>query len=316
MLSGHSAPAVVVIGVCLSCAACASSRSSTGTEGGSNAQGGMNAAGAGTGRGSGGGRTGDGGSDDVGHGGTGPADGKTAGASGDKGSSGAPDTGVVRPCEGLAVTAKGSAGLIDDFEDGDLLIPNDDGRHGTWGYGYSVEDTCPQESPLLVAHPVSGRSVDDASRFAMRVQEAGCAVLSQDVAFNVANRAFCPYDVTAYDGVYFRAVGAGVELTVKLGLTSTEPRSFGGDGTCDQDGTITHCWDSYQVRFTLSDEWALYSFKWGDLSQAGYGTATDFDPALVTQILFEGTSQAPVPMVDFSTDDIGFFQGEPPASPP
>jgi hypothetical protein len=124
-------------------------------------------------------------------------------------------------CLGKDVVAKGTPGLLDDFEDHNVGILANDGRLGAWFWGGANCTLGPV--PLAPQPPVSGTSSTDASKYAMRVTAAGCSQAALAVGFNENNTLKCGYDASAYDGVYFWAIGAGTQVLVGIGLRSTLP---------------------------------------------------------------------------------------------
>src|SRR5258708_4307870 len=112
-----------------------------------------------------------GGSSDGGAGGSSAGGGDLVGGGGIAvdGGGGAAATG---PCSGKSVVATGSPGLIDDFENDDMAILTNDGRFGLWGTGTTGCTVTP--TPLLPAAPVAGKTVNNASKYALHITVTGC----------------------------------------------------------------------------------------------------------------------------------------------
>ncbi len=252
-----------------------------------------------------------------------------AGLSGSGGGSGGGDAGSAGtvggsagaatsdPCSGKGVVATGSSGLIDDFEDGNVVLPAEDGRYGVWfltGAGCTFSPT-----KLAADAPVAGATVDNSSAYAVHINALECPPynFALGTVLNLKGGLNCAYDASAYDGLYFWAVGDGVQMEVGVGLRSVEPTNVGGDGTCAQDSANTGCWDRHIAKVTLTADWQLYSFAFSDLQQAGWGTAATWDPTIVADLVFLVSSDQTTPdAVDYSIDNVGFYSGTPPTTPP
>jgi hypothetical protein len=224
-------------------------------------------------------------------------------------------------CAGRDVLATGSPGLIDDFEDKDVRELANDGRSGDWELHGDGNGCVTSPVPLLPESPLAGMSVMNASTNAMNVTGTGCTKVHLGTAFNGygdgVNGGACAYDASAYDGMYFWAMGPGVRLRAQVGLRTTISIKIGGDGTCAKDAMDNGCYDMHGFPFVLTADWKMYSFTWSQLRQEGWGTKATWDPKVTTEIGFAGTSNdASVSKVEFSVDNVGFFKGTPPTDPP
>jgi hypothetical protein len=267
--------------------------------------------------GSGGGSSVGGATGDVGSGGT------IGGSMGGSGGGVAIDGGKPQDdlCAGHEVVATGMPGLMDDFEDGDGILLANDGRFSSWFLANNGTCTLtPPQGPVLPEPPVPGATINNASKYAMHVTATQCTEFSGpslQTPFNLIGIAGCSYDVTQYDGMYFWATGNVAQLTVSIGLTTTIPTKYGGTGTCAQDSTDKGCWDAFNTYVRLTPDWKEYTFKWGDLHQAGFGTKTPWDTKLAASIYFSVSgNQATGTIANFSIDNVGFYKGTPPTDPP
>jgi hypothetical protein len=220
-------------------------------------------------------------------------------------------------CAGRDVVATGAPGLIDDFEDGDNQVLANDGRSGIW---VLYADGCTPSQPVL--HPLpEAPSPGNASKMAFHVTGTGCKTIHDIAAFNGygdgVNGGNCAYDASAYDGIYFWAIGAGIRVDLLVGLRTTVPAIYGGDGSCATDGMTKGCFDHYSVSKALTGEWKQYSFTWNQLHQQGWGTKAAWNVKIVTDFTVAASNNDSTdPQIDFSIDNVGFFKGTPPTEPP
>jgi hypothetical protein len=66
---------------------------------------------------------------------------------------------------------------------------------------------------------------------------------------------------------------------------------------------------SFGKDVTLTDAWALYQVRWGELRQSGWGAPSKFDPTKVIQLGWAGRPGVPI---DFWLDQVAFFIGSAP----
>lgn len=196
----------------------------------------------------------------TGSGGTGGT-GATGGAGGAGGSGGGSTN--LR-CGPGATVAVGDKPLIDDFNDGDLLIihPEEGTEDGRAGEFYAAENGAPTiENPGTELH----FSVNAAGAWAsFGIPVAEC------------------YDAAAYAGVRFKIKGTakngGTDITnpIKFVL-ATPPTTPEPAGTCPcpDTGVCAACYDAfgYFVPSLNPTEYATVEVLWGQLKQGGWGNA-------------------------------------------
>jgi hypothetical protein len=149
--------------------------------------------------------------------------------------------------------------LIDDFEDGDLLLPRVSGRTGSW---------------LSVPAPSATLTGEASNRCAARGTQAGhftalgypdygvswSAVLVATSGPAIAN------DASAYSGISFWiATGDNAlpPLETPFGVVTTDVAPNGG--------ICTVCLDYYAIRFPLTKTWTRHVIPFADLHQNGFG---------------------------------------------
>jgi hypothetical protein len=201
------------------------------------------------------------------------------------------------PC--AAGTPPSDVALIDDFEDDDAKPFKGFQREGWW---FAASD--PTEGAKL--SPPNGKfeperlPAADASKtnlFAAHITASGQT--EWGITFGTTLRwvkdgVRCPLNISAFQGVKFRAKGPG-SLSFKVQVPGTAPPDSGG--VCKKG-----CWDSPAKFIMLSDHWDDYLVTWNQLQQGGWGTEVRFDPASVVAFEFSvGVKQLPA---DFWVDDI------------
>jgi hypothetical protein len=150
----------------------------------------------------------------------------------------------------------------------------------------------------------------------MRGGARDCSDWGFDLGFSLNEaQGLCAYDASVYDGVYFWARSGRGEVAVRFraGTRQTQPAEYGGDGTCDtQPGG---CWDEYAVDIKLGPSWRLYSVTWGELKQKGWGKPVSFNVKELSAFHWT-TSAKPTDYREIWVDQVGFFKGTPPKTPP
>jgi hypothetical protein len=172
------------------------------------------------------------------------------------------------------------------------------GRSGTW---YTANDAAPgsMQSPPPGAPcipeliPGGGMPCDKRAQHTF-----GTGSMLALIGFSIAGGG--PYNVSAFNGITFRAMGQGVGLRVLFPTSETLPDP--GGGTCDP--TIDSCNDHAFATFPISPSWQVVKVPFSALKQAGWGTPAPFDPHAVVAIYFEA---APAASYDFWIDDISFY---------
>jgi hypothetical protein len=217
----------------------------------------------------------------------------------------------VDRCGGKTAVAEGKEPLVDDVEDGDIFIRLVDHRVGRWWvFG---DQYCAISPTFPHADSPGGRNE---SRFAMHLGAHDCGPYGFGLGFalnDVTGR--CGYDASVYDGVYFwgRSGKDAVTARFKVGTRQTQPREYGGDGTCD-DEVPPKCWDQPSAAIELGSDWKQYALRWADLKQSGWGKEVAFDPKQLTSLVLS-TSTIPAAFREIWIDQVGFFKGDPPPSP-
>jgi len=185
--------------------------------------------------------------------------------------------------------------LVDDLEDGDTLIPKQDGRDGWW-YTW-VDGTGGEFMPAGAWAPTDVDAF--AGQFSARI--SGSGFLDWGATLGVTLNRECPYDGSAFSGIEFWARGVG-RTRVRFTTMATVPNGL-SPGTCE--GV---CWDDFGTFIDLTQTWTRYTVAWGDLSQEGWGEPAEFDPlgllAIVWQAGMSGTE------FDVWVDDIRFLGPE------
>lgn len=189
--------------------------------------------------------------------------------------------------------------LVDDFEDGDLLLDARADLHGTWyvnndGTGQQAPTPGAEEDGLLVVAPGSPQSP------AFALHTSGAA-FEQWGAFagarlNASRSQPCNYDLSQYDGLRFYAKGEG-SVRVNIGTVATTPIVDGG--SCA--GSM--CSD-YGIRISLTRDWSEVDARFDALTQPSWATPADFNPALGLRLSFWSESED----FDFWIDLVRFYE--------
>lgn len=164
------------------------------------------------------------------------------------------------PIKSCSSRADGTTPVIDDFEDGTLVLPSSEGRHGGW---YTFTDG--------TTGCISAEVMSDSSSLAMHVAgggfEAGRAGFGTALDWSNTQQGFCTYDVSAYAGIRFRARGKG-QLRVTFPSRETSFESAGG--SCpDSNG----CFDRQGRSVILMPAYHDFVVPFCSLSQLGFGPA-------------------------------------------
>jgi hypothetical protein len=223
------------------------------------------------------------------------------------------------PC--AAPSPPGDTKLLDDFEDGDHQLFKAFEREGWWfAYADATEGGTlyPERGKFAPERlPLSAATKDNV--FAAHMKAAGQkdwgAVWGVTLRWETKGIR-CPYNLSAFDGIRFRALGPG---TVRVSFGIPETQGAEGGGTC-----TSGCWDVHTKLVYLSDHWDDYVVRWDRLEQGGWGAQARFDPARVLNLNF-AVKPKELP-ADFWIDDITLIprapetiaaaQPSPPASKP
>lgn len=188
--------------------------------------------------------------------------------------------------------------LIDDFEDGDELLPPIAGRNGAW---FSFGDGTGTQTPAG-GGPALPEVVDTSANFVLRLtgqdfDPAGRelpdgsftfgAGLGTALAQDSATGQAAPYDVSSYAGLQFSFVisfptAPGLDLDLRVETTATTPVENGG--TCTEG-----CNDHYRIggAVPFSPFFFTGGFTWDQFTQAGFGTPVELDLTTVLRISWQ-----------------------------
>jgi hypothetical protein len=186
------------------------------------------------------------------------------------------------------------------MEEGSGSIIKQGGRAGSW---FTYDDgsdggvqTPPPAGPCLPALiPDGGRC---SSLHAMHTFGAGFPAYGAGLGFdlNHPSTTRLPYDVSAFTGIAFWALGPQV-IEVQIVEQATAPTDQGG--TC----TLT-CGDHFGASIDVTAGWQQFVVPFSTLSQEHWGTPATWDPTTVLGVQF---AVNPAPAFDFWIDDIGFY---------
>jgi poly(3-hydroxybutyrate) depolymerase len=170
--------------------------------------------------------------------------------------------------------ALGDQPLIDDFENGEHIADRE-ARSGQWFY-YNDGSTGEQQVE---------RVQDDSS--ALHVTSTGWgdwgSGFGAPLSAGTTPTRLCPYDVSAYAGVSFKAKGSG---RVRLRLNTPERVPVVEGGECTKPGEA--CYDWPGVWFDLSEAWTSHVFPFCMLKPEGWGgSSPEFDPSQLGAIHFQ-----------------------------
>jgi hypothetical protein len=234
-------------------------------------------------------------------GGTNGGGGTTEGASSCPASTGKSSAAIA--CAGRAKVATGSPALIDDFSDGDVWTPINDGRYGPW---WITSDGSGTQTP----QPFQMTSEKACMSASMMTGWGAGMYLGIN---NNGNGYSCRYDASVYNGISFLLSG-----TVKSGKlhftisTATIENFSGSDGIC---ACPSACGDHFGAYLAPTAGGQRVTLKFSDLRQDGYGTpvtwtGTDLLTLNWTVSPEQWVDGKPVGTVEFSDiciDDVSFF---------
>ncbi len=188
-------------------------------------------------------------------------------------------------------------GLIDDYQDGNTMTAESEGRGGYWytaadsaGSVIGPEELKPQPEGTdgnLVIH-VFGETVSGDPTAAWGVQLGGN--FTQGDA----------YDASKYAGIRFRAKrapDATPSVRFKIADGNTEPAG----------GNCTQCYNHFGQDLSLNPEWTQYEFFFGSMQQRPYWgdpRPASINPKELYGLNFSVEAGA---KFDFSIDDLEFF---------
>jgi hypothetical protein len=202
--------------------------------------------------------------------------------------------------DGRCKTTAGSGQepLIDDFEDGDLLIAHVDGRQGaTFAHGEEGKGV------TLSLTQAGARSSAHATRLAGSASFVGAAGM---ITFLAEATGACPYDARRYVGVEFWA-RTDLESQVLEIVTATAAHA-----SCGALVEPWRCEDQYIASVTLGPQWQHYELLWQDFTgywPASNPGATDAAPSLEFLYSLELRPAAPLDSFAFLVDDLALMVG-------
>lgn len=197
-------------------------------------------------------------------------------------------------CEKRAGAA--GAALVDDFEDGDLLLDGADFR-GSWylnndGTGTQRPPVAAATSAALLVTPGSPASPEHALHTSGDQFSLWGAFVA--VRFNAAEGHACTFDLSGYSRVSFSAKGTGT-MRFNLGTFTTTPVDDGGECAADA------CSD-YGYDLELTEDWREVTLALDELSQPSWAFPAAWAPEGALRLSFwSGTGD-----FDFWVDDVRF----------
>lgn len=209
--------------------------------------------------------------------------------------------------------------LIDDFEDGDALLPDLGGRVG--GAWWTADDGTvggtmvppPQADGGDLAAPEKLEKPHCGSEYAMRVTGQGFtdwgAVLGMNFGWGKqanGEDGALPYDASAYTGVEFWA-RIGDTSTDQVRYQISDSNSEPAGGVCvDEPGNADGCYDAFGAELTgLDTTWRRYRIPFSGMSQRQFGLVADgLVTTAVYKLTFNFLTASPF---DFWVDDLTFY---------
>jgi hypothetical protein len=194
--------------------------------------------------------------------------------------------------------------LIDDFEDGDLLILPLHKRNGPWYAFHDATVGAVQtfDNKLLGTSNARAGSMSGLHMTATGFTDYG-AGFGADFVNTAAKKV--PYDVSAYKGIRFYAkIAAGTQSSLKVLFPTTYSDPMGN--MCSDTVTGMHCNDHlYYPISSVKATWDVYECDFADLVQQGFGLPQAMlDPASVYSLQF--TFVTKVLPADVWIDDVSF----------
>lgn len=187
----------------------------------------------------------------------------------------------------------GAVLLIDDFEDGDEVLEEREGRSGVW-YQYEELSGDHQISFDSLAAPRLGSTGALHTSGSDHGQWAGVGVVLSG----------CVYDASPYVGVHFWIRGDSAPVNVALVTPGVIPISGGGTCTKEEEGL---CYDAYRSSITVTEQWREVFLPFTTFEQLGYGPdAGALDLTRLESIQFQSDSAA----FELWIDDLSFYLEE------
>jgi hypothetical protein len=204
--------------------------------------------------------------------------------------------------------------LIDDMEDDQatIIIDGNSARHGVWfSFNNNPQDGDQEPKPgtfyMDQLDPPRG-----SSRYAARTRGSGFVDWGGGIGFEL--RSQLPYDASGYAGFAFWARrDADASARLRADVTDRNTSSFGGrcddaakcsrDQACDP--ALMACFDNFGVALELGEEWQFYSYRWDELSQAGW-SGNLYSEITRTEIFGIRFQSEPDTEFEFWIDDVAF----------
>lgn len=197
------------------------------------------------------------------------------------------DSGSGASAGAMATGGTLPADMIDDFEDGNAILMEVEGRRGRWlaingGTGFTSVDgpivplelEAPRGDSLWGIH-ISGHSYDAAAEFGASF---GVDLNNQELDGSAA-----VYDLTGYDGLLIWAKGSG-QFVCQLRMVGTNPIVDGG--SCDP-GAGESCYGHYWKVINVSEEWAPIVVPFSQLKQPDWAKPVPLELDQVQSIYFQ-----------------------------
>jgi hypothetical protein len=189
-------------------------------------------------------------------------------------------------------------GAIDDLEDGDALIPTDEGRIGYW---YTAHDSTAGHMGPWPFAPTFGGASD--SQYAAAAYGGAFTEWGSKLGVYLQfpqNGILGAYDASEFTGIHFDA-RSNVPLRVAFATLDTLDAAVGG--TCVVSETV-NCNDFHGTNVTLTAEWTSYDIPFDVLAQAGWGVPAPFDPSNAVSIEFQIDKNLDF---DFAIDNVSLY---------
>jgi hypothetical protein len=188
--------------------------------------------------------------------------------------------------------------LVDDFDDGDLLLNEGPRFRGAW---YLNNDGTGTQLPPVPAEGASASLLEapgspGSPGLALHTSGSDFALWGAFVAarLNAAQGKACPFDLSQFDRLAFSAKGVG-KLRVNLGTLTTTPIEDGG--ACP----LYACSD-YGQDVTLSEDWQNVELDFAELTQPRWASPAAWAPEQALRLAFWTGSGD----FDFWIDDLRF----------
>lgn len=202
------------------------------------------------------------------------------------------------PIECSSATSDESALLVDDFEDGDLVLDRKRNLRGVWyvnNDGTGAQAPQPgDESEGLVDSPGS----PDSPEHALHTSGAAFTRWGAFAAarLNASRSGACSYDLSRYTGMRLSIKGEG-SLRVNLGAVPTTPVVDGG--TCSTDA----CSD-YGKSLELTSDWQSQDVSFAELEQPAWATPAPLELESALRVSFWAERGD----FEFWVDDLRFYR--------